>query len=67
MTTAPRAADPPPAWAPSRAQADRRDRALAEVALERLENLLEWLMRLRRFRAKRGDWRQWPPHAACGR
>ena len=28
-----------------------------EVVLERLENLLEWLlMRLRRFRARRGNW-----------
>jgi hypothetical protein len=28
-----------------------------EVALERVENLLEWLlMRLRRYRARRGNW-----------
>ena len=28
-----------------------------EVVLERLENLLEWLLlRLRRFRAQRGNW-----------
>lgn len=28
-----------------------------EVVLERLENLLEWLLRrLKRYRAKRGDW-----------
>ena len=28
-----------------------------EVVLERLENLLEWLLRrLKRYRARRGDW-----------
>ena len=28
-----------------------------EVALERLQNLLEWLLaRLKRYRARRGDW-----------
>ena len=28
-----------------------------EVALERLQNLLEWLLRrLKRYREKRGDW-----------
>jgi hypothetical protein len=28
-----------------------------EVVLERLQNLLEWLlMRLKRYRAKRGNW-----------
>lgn len=28
-----------------------------EIALERLQNLLEWLLRrLKRYREKRGDW-----------
>ena len=28
-----------------------------EVALERMQNLLEWLLaRLKRYRARRGDW-----------
>ncbi|MFP5365108.1 MAG: hypothetical protein ACLGI5_20545 [Thermoleophilia bacterium] len=49
----------PPAAAPAPAEHKPIDAiALAkEVALERLENLLEWLlMRLRRFRARRGNW-----------
>ena len=30
---------------------------LKEVALERLQNLLEWLLeRLKRYRARRGNW-----------
>lgn len=48
----------PPAPAPAPAERKPIDAiALAkEVALERLENLLEWLlMRLRRFRARRGN------------
>jgi hypothetical protein len=56
MTSEPAAADPPATPPAEHTPIDGI--ALAkEVVLERLENLLEWLlMRLRRFRARRGNW-----------
>jgi hypothetical protein len=53
------AAKPPPAApaAPAEHQPIDGIALFKEVALERLENLLEWLlMRLRRYRARRGNW-----------
>jgi hypothetical protein len=53
------AAKPPPAAPAAPAENMPIDGValIKEVALERLENLLEWLlMRLRRYRARRGDW-----------
>ena len=51
------AADPPPAKPPVEHKPIDGIALFKEVALERLENLLEWLlMRLRRFRARRGNW-----------
>ncbi len=56
MTTEPTADPPAPAVAPEHKPMDGLSLA-KEVVLERLENVLEWLlMRLRRFRAKRGNW-----------
>ncbi|MEA2222049.1 MAG: hypothetical protein QOH83_425 [Solirubrobacteraceae bacterium] len=50
------AAQPPPA-APAENKPIDGIALFTEVALERLENLLEWLLvRLRRYRARRGNW-----------
>lgn len=48
----------PPAEAPAAEHKPIDGIALAkEVVLERLQNLLEWLlMRLKRYREKRGNW-----------
>lgn len=58
MTAEP-GADRPPAPAPAPVEHKPID-AIAlfkEVVLERLQNLLEWLlMRLKRYRARRGNW-----------
>jgi hypothetical protein len=54
------AAKPPPAPAAAASTEHQPIDGIAlfkEVALERLENLLEWLLaRLRRYRARRGNW-----------
>ncbi len=54
------AGDPPPAAAPAAPAETKPLNAIAlaqEVALDRLERLLTWLLaRLRRYRARRGDW-----------
>jgi len=50
------AKQPPPA-APAEHKPIDGIALFKEVALERLENLLEWLLvRLRRYRARRGNW-----------
>jgi len=57
MTSEQAAAEPPPATAPAERTPINPVALAKEVALERLENLLEWLLtRLRRFRARRGNW-----------
>lgn len=57
MTGEPAATDAPPATPPVQHQPIDGIALFKEVVLERLENLLEWLlMRLRRFRARRGNW-----------
>ena len=49
-------ADPPPAT-PAEHKPINGIALLKEVALERLQNLLEWLLaRLKRYRARRGNW-----------
>jgi hypothetical protein len=52
--------DPPAAPAPAAAVETKPLNAIAlaqEVVLDRLQNLLEWLLRrLERYRARRGDW-----------
>ena len=60
MTGEGSATPPPPDAAPAAPVEAKPLNAVAlikEVVLERLQNLLEWLLRrLKRYRAKRGDW-----------
>ncbi|MDP1850541.1 MAG: hypothetical protein Q8K79_22310 [Solirubrobacteraceae bacterium] len=60
MTEQGGAAQPPDGAAPAAPVEAKPLNAFAlakEVVLERLQNLLEWLLRrLKRYRAKRGDW-----------
>lgn len=55
-----RAPEPPDAVAPSQPPQQKPIDGIAlakEVGLDRLQNLLEWLLtRLKRYRAKRGNW-----------
>ena len=51
------AADPQPSTPPAEHKPIDGIALFKEVALERLQNLLEWLlMRLKRYRARRGNW-----------
>ncbi len=57
MRTTERAPQPPPAAPPVEHKPIDAIALFKEVALERLQNLLEWLLRrLKRYRAKRGNW-----------
>ena len=57
MTSGEPAAEPPPAAPPVDHKPIDGIALFKEVALERVEHFLEWLlMRLKRYRAKRSDW-----------
>ena len=57
MSGEPAAVDPPPATPPAEHKPIDAIALFKEVVLDRLERFLEWLlMRLKRYRAKRGNW-----------